>query len=398
MLNMQEHFLGLLNESIKDSRILFRIGDQERLVGNQTEKEDGSAEVTVRVNNPLFFNRVMGSGNLGMGEAYMAQEFEIEKGNLQDFLTILLRNRLDKKIKMRPFVLARILLLRFMNALRGRGKNVRRHYDIGDDLFEAYLDSTLTYSCGYVDNPTDDLETLQFNKLERICRKLRLEAGQRLLDIGCGYGGLLIHAARHYDVHGVGVTVSRHQFERGKVLITEKGLSDRIQIELMDFSRISGQYDKVVSVGMLEHVPRAQYSAYFKKIARVLSPQGMGLVHCVGANASKNTHDPFIQKYIFPNSGQPLLSEIAAQLERNALAILDVENFIRHYGYTARCWLDRFKENRPRLDPSKYDGAFLRVWEYFLCCCIAAAFASDSALYQVLFIKDYAADLPLHRI
>ena len=397
-MKMQEHFLRLLDESIEDSRILFRIGDQERTVGNKPEGEGKSSDIKVRVNNPHFFNRVMSSGNLGMGEAYMEGEFEIEEGTLQDFLTILLRNRLDQKIKLGPFILMRILLLRVVNAFRGKAKNVRSHYDVGDDLFEAYLDSTLTYSCGYVENPRDDIEKLQFNKLERICHKLRLEAGQHLLDIGCGYGSLLIHAAKRYGAHGTGITISRSHFDRGNALIAENGLSNRVRIELLDFSQVSGQYDKVASVGMLEHVPRRQYRAYFKRIAQVLTPQGMGLIHAVGANASKNKHDPFIQKYIFPNSGQPRLSEIVEQLENHSLAILDVENMIRHYGHTASCWLERFQENRYKLDPERYDDTFLRIWEYFLCCCIAAAVASDSALYQVLFTKDYTAKLPLHRV
>jgi cyclopropane-fatty-acyl-phospholipid synthase len=149
---------------------------------------------------------------------------------------------------------------------------------------------------------------------------------------------------------------------------------------------------------MMEHIPRRQYGLYFRKIACVLVPQGMGLVHTVGANAPKNVHDPFIQKYIFPGSGQPRLSEIVEQLEIQRLAILDVENLARHYAYTARRWLGRFQQNKVTLDQSKYDDTFLRMWEYFLCCCIAAATASDSALYQVLFIKDYAAELPLHRV
>ena len=124
----------------------------------------------------------------------------------------------------------------------------------------------------------------------------------------------------------------------------------------------------------------------------------MGLVHAVGANASKNKHDPFIQKYILPNSGQSRLSEIVDHLEQNGLAILDIENMIRHYGFTAQCWLERFNKKRSKLDPSRYDDTFLRMWEYFLCCCIAAAFASDGALYQVLFTKDYTAKLPLQRV
>jgi cyclopropane-fatty-acyl-phospholipid synthase len=394
----QAYFLMILNRVVQDGLIRFRIGNEQIVVGRKSDAEAGHFDVTIRVNKPQFFRRVLRAGNLGMGEAFMERDFEIEEGTLQDFLTILLRNRLDKKIRARPLIALRISLLRLGDTLRGKAKNVRYHYDIGDDLFESFLDSTLTYSCGYVEDPNDDIEELQFNKNERICKKLRLVNGESLLDIGCGYGGLLIHAAKHYGIHGTGITISENHYHRGNEKIAQYGLSDRLRIELCDFTQISGQFDKIVSVGMMEHIPRRQYSLYFRNIARTLTPQGMGLVHTVGANAARNLHDPFIQKYIFPASCRPRLSEIARQLEIHGLAILDVENVVRHYAYTARRWLNRFQQKKAALDQSKYDDTFLRMWEYFLCCCIAAATASDSAVYQVLFFKDYAAELPLHRV
>ena len=397
-MNSQRLLLRILHDSIEDSRIRFCIFDREIVVGKKRGADARDSDVTIRVNKPSFFNRVLRAGNLGMGEAYMEKDFEIEQGTLQDFLTILLRNRVDRKLRARPAMAFQILLLRLSNALQGKARNVRRHYDIGDDLFESFLDSTLTYSCGYVKYPTDDIEKLQFNKHERICQKLRLTEGQSLLDIGCGYGGLLIHAAKHYGIHGTGITISQNHYRRGNANIAQHGLSDRLRIELSDFTRVSGQFDKIVSVGMMEHVPRLQYGLFFQTIARALTPQGMGLVHTVGANAAKNIHDPFVQKYIFPASGQPRLSEILDQLEKKGLAVLDVENMARHYAYTARQWLERFHQNKAALTSPKYDDSFLRMWEYFFCCCIAAATASDSALYQVLFTKDYAADLPLHRV
>jgi cyclopropane-fatty-acyl-phospholipid synthase len=394
----QTHFLKILDDFIQDALVRFFIGDDQIAVGKKTGFRSGHFDVTLRVKDMRFFHRVLSAGNLGMGEAYMDGDFEIEEGSLHDFLTILLRNHLDQKIKSRPLTALRILFLRLGNAFRGKEGNVRRHYDIGDDLFEAFLDSTLTYSCGYVMDPEDDLDKLQFNKNERICQKLRLQKGERLLDIGSGYGGFLIHAAKQYGVQGTGITISLNHYQRGNQIIAQQGLSDRLRIELRDFTQISGEFDKIASVGMMEHIPRHQYGLYFRNIARALSSRGMGLVHAVGANAAKNVHDPFIQKYIFPGSGQPRLSEIAEQLEIHHLAILDVENLARHYAYTARRWLERFQQNKASLDRSKYDDSFLRMWEYFLCCCIAAATASDSALYQVVFTKDYTAELPLHRI
>jgi cyclopropane-fatty-acyl-phospholipid synthase len=328
----------------------------------------------------------------------MDGDFEIAEGSIEEFLAILLRNRLDRKLRADTLSALRIAGIRLLSILRGKQHNVRSHYDLGNDLFESFLDSKLTYSCGYACSPEDDLETLQTNKLDRICRKLRLERDERLLDIGCGFGGLLIHAAKHYGVTGVGITVSREHFEEGSRRIAREGLADRIAIELKDHLVLSGEYDKIVSVGMLEHVPRSEYRSYFRNIAGALRPGGRGLVHAVGCNAYRNEHDPFIQKYVFPASNQPRLSEITAELERNRLAILDVENMIRHYYYTARHWLERFRASRHLLPSSRYDGRFMRMWEYYLACCVAAAQASDSALYQVLFTNDYAAPISLQRV
>lgn len=387
-------FFKLLNTCVTDARILFRVGDADLFAGDPAR----DFEIALRINRERFFSRVLCYGNLGMGEAFMDRDFDVEQGDLHDFLHILLRNRLDRRIKNDPRLALRVLGTRLLAALRGKEKNVQSHYDIGDELFETFLDPSLTYSCGYAGAPEDDLERLQLNKLDRICRKLELKPGDRLLDIGCGFGGLLIHAAKHFGVAGLGITISRRHAERAGERIEEEGLSDRVRVEFQDFGSLSGEFDKVASVGMMEHVPRSEYRRYFESMARVLAPQGRGLVHTIGCNTFRNEHDPFIQKYIFPASNQPRLSEIASHLERNRLAILDVENIVRHYGYTVSRWLEQFRRNRHLLDRSKYDERFNRMWEYYFACGIAAARASDSAVYQVLFTKDCAAPMRLHRV
>ena len=397
-MNAQRLFIGLLDEHIHDASVRFRVNGDQFIVGQRRSQNGGSADVTVRVNHPRFFSRVLAAGNLGLGESYMNREFEMENGRLQDFLLVLLRNRFDRRIRVSAGAAIQILWQRILDSLRGKEDNIHRHYDTGDDLFQAFLDSNLVYSCGYAMDPDDDLEQLQKNKLERICRKLRLEPGQRVLDIGCGYGGLLIYAAKKYGIEGEGVTISRRHCAHGNKRVEQEGLGGRVAIRYGDFNKISGVYDRVVSVGMMEHVPRGEYDRYISKIAQVLTNDGLGLVHTLGANAAKNRHDPFFQKYIFPNSNQPRLSEITGKLEKHGLAILDVENMIRHYGYTVMRWQQRFLQNRDKLDPAKYDDRFMRMWEYYLGCGVAAAFASDSALYQVLFTKDYTAPIPLRRI
>lgn len=390
----QRHPLLDLLDRYVDGKLAFIIDGATIVVGHGPAA--AGADVTIRVHDTRFFSRVLAAGNLGLGEAYMAGNFEIAEGSLEEFLVVLLRSGLDKKISSDPWAILKVLGVRLLDTLRGKQSNIRRHYDIGDDLFEAFLDPTLAYSCGYALQPSDDVATLQFNKYERICRKLRLRAGERLLDIGCGYGGLLIHAAKHYGVSGLGITISRHHCDRGNRNIAELGLADGVEIRFEDHLALDGNFDKVVSVGMMEHVPRREYRPFFKNIARMLTPKGFGLIHTIGCNSYRNEHDPFIQKYIFPGSNQPRLSEITENLEKNRLAIVDVENMVRHYAVTGRRWLERFRA--ARLDERKYDETFRRMWEYYLACGIAAMMASDTALYQVLFTKDYAAELPLQRV
>ena len=273
------------------------------------------------------------------------------------------------------------------------------HYDLGDDVYESFLDPvTMMYSCGYAETPGDTIEQLQTQKLDRICRKLEIRPGDHVLDIGCGFGGMLMHAAREYGATGVGITTSRRHCERGNQRIAGAGLAGRVRLELRDHRTVAGRFDRVVSIGMFEHLPRREYHRFFRRVAAVLPPHGTGLVHAIGANTARNVHDPFIQKYIFPGSGQPKLSELADGCEQGGLAIRDVENMVRHYGYTARRWLERFRANRHRLDQEKYDARFQRMWEYYLSCAIAGARASESTLYQLLFMKDYAAPMPLHRV
>ena len=392
--NARETFFHVLDATIGDAALRFADAHGTINVGRNE-----SPSVVVRVHNPRVYERTLSFGNLGFGESYMDADFEMARGGLEQLLAILLRNRVDEKLRSHPRLAGAVAAIRLGNLVRGSVDNVRSHYDIGDDLFEAFLDPTLTYSCGYARSADDPLAELQQNKLNRICEKLQLSRGDHLLDIGAGFGGLLIHAAKNFGVRGVGITLSERHHALAQARIEAEKLDGVISIRLQDHRFAwNAQFDKVVSVGMMEHLPRSQYATYVRHIARALKPGGRGLIHTIGCNNHTNRHDPFIQKYIFPGSGQPKLSEISGQLESNGLAILDVENIVRHYAVTCRRWLERFNENRSKLDPVRYDDRMQRMWEYYLCCGVAGGLASKAAVYQVLFTNDHAADRPLQRV
>jgi cyclopropane-fatty-acyl-phospholipid synthase len=387
-------FLSLLDRGVADTKIRFLIDGEAVDVG----RGNARSPVAIRVHQQRMFARTLSFGNLGLGESYIDEDFEVESGTLHEFLTILLRNRLQAAIRGDWRLALRVLWTRLVGIWRGVGGNVRRHYDIGDELFEVFLDSSLTYSCGYARSPDDDLEALQRQKLERICQKLCLAPGLRMVDIGCGYGGLLIHAARHHGVRGTGVTLSRRHSERARAEVDSAGLADQISIQYGDFESVGGAFDRLVSVGMMEHLAPGDYGRYFKTVAARVQPTGLGLLHTIGSTTRNSGHDPFIQKYIFPASHQPRLSRIADGLERHGLAILDVENLKCHYGHTTLRWLEKFQERQHELDASKYDRPFRRLWLYYLSCGIAAGFASDAAVFQVLFTPAQTTPVRLHRV
>jgi cyclopropane-fatty-acyl-phospholipid synthase len=390
-------FFEIVDRFVDDACVELVQGDVRTRAG----RTDREPDVVIRILNPRFFKRVLAYGNLGMGEAFMDHDFEMERGSVTDFLTLLLRNRLDKRLAggLTLSMTVRLLWIRIINRLRGRRGNISSHYDYEDDsLFECFLDPRMVYSCGYVKDPGGTIEDFQRDKLQRVCEKLRLQPGERLVDIGCGYGGVLIYAAQNFGISGKGCTLGRRHYERAKANVAAAGLSDRIEIELAPYDQITGTFDKVVSLEMMEHLHRREYRRYVGTLSRLLTGKGMGLLHYIGCSERRNSHDPFIQKYVLPDSSQPKLSEVVAQLEDHDMAVLDVENLVAHYGPTLRAWTNDFLSNNSRLDSTRYDDRFKRMWQYYLECSAAVAFASAGALYHVLFARNYPSHPPLQRV
>lgn len=376
-------FFDLVGPAIKNEALTFLCEGREYHFG------PGADATVVRIKDPDVFRRMLTQGNLGLGEAYMDHEVEIVRGTLEDLLVSLVRAEVPKFIRANPASLIKLTGVHLRNFVRGRYTNVQSAYDIGEELFENFLDPAMTYSCGYVASESDTLEQMQINKFDRICRKLRIKPGDRLLDIGCGFGGLLIYAAEHYGARCTGITISKHHHRRAQANAAAKGLSDKVEIVFASHKTLPGQYDKIVSVGMIEHLTKRDLPVFVRNIKNALSKDGMALLHTVGCNAPVNRHDPFIQKYMLPGTRTPKLSELAENLEDNDLAIEDVENIARHYGPTLRGWNANFQKNYPKLDHNKYDARFKRMWEYYITCCIAAATVSEAAVYQVLAVNGH---------
>lgn len=387
-------FFRLLDSAVTDARLSFVLPTRTVTVGGG----ERGTQITVMVTDPAFFRRVLAEGNLGLAESFMEDGWRVTDGSLEQLLTILAASRLDEKVKLEPRVLARLAVLRARQLLAGARKNIHAHYDIGDDLYDTFLDSTRGYTCGYQKSPSDTIEQLQENKYDRVCQKLGLREGDTLFDVGCGYGGLMIHAAKTYGVRARGITNSNAHGEFAMRRVRELGLEGRVSIEIGDFRKAKGRYDKVCSIGLFEHLYPHEHRAFFDTFDGLLKPDGYGLLHTVGCVTAKNEHDPFIQKYIFPGSTQNPISRITSFFERKRLAVLDVENIARHYAPTLQHWLNRFRERRHTLDSRRYDASFHRMWEYYLALGVAGASASDGAIWQVLVTKEYRRPLRMIRV
>ena len=277
-------------------------------------------------------------------------------------------------------------------------EEISAHYDLGNDFYKLWLDPTLSYSCAYFEHDTDTLEQAQRNKVAHTLRKLRLEPGMTLLDIGCGWGYLLLEAAKQYGVKGFGCTLSREQYDMGQARIRALGLEDQVEIALLDYRDLpkTGRvFDRVVSVGMLEHVGRSQYDRYMDVVEHVLKNQGLFLLHYIDGRDERNSN-PWMRKYIFPGGTLPSLAEIIKRGYNGSFQLLDVESLRRHYSKTLRCWYQNFQKVHDQVSAERGE-AFMRMWDLYLCGCAAAFYIGYIDVHQLLFTKGTNNDLPMTR-
>ena len=277
-------------------------------------------------------------------------------------------------------------------------KEVTSHYDIGNDFYKLWLDDTLSYSCAYFKNPDDSLYAAQVNKVGYILEKLHLKEGMTLLDIGCGWGFLLIEAAKKYKVKGMGITLSREQHAEFRKRIKEEGLQDMLDVKLMDYRDLpkEGQtYDRVVSVGMVEHVGRENYQLFNDCVRDVLKDGGLFLLHFISA-LKEYPGDAWIKKYIFPGGVVPSLREMIADMANDGFHVLDVENLRMHYNKTLLCWENNYKKNLDEVR-KRFDERFVRMWNLYLAACAATFHNGIIDLHQILATKGVNNELPLTR-
>ncbi len=351
-----------------------------RMLSNAGVTVNGKEAWDIQVHNEDFYQKTLSEGSLGLGESYMAQWWDSPQPD--EFITRLLRSNIEHQLKPGFRLKMDILLSRIFNRQQPAAafRNGSRHYDIGNDLFSLMLDKRMAYTCGFWNN-AGTLDEAQENKLDLSCRKLRLRPGMHVLDVGCGWGSFAKFAAERYGVKVTGITISKEQAILGREIC--KGLP--VDIRVMDYRSLREKFDAVVSIGMFEHVGYKNYRTYMKTVHQSLKDDGLFLLHCIGANRSHTLTDPWINKYIFPNSLIPSIRQIGEAIE--GLFVMEHwENFSVDYDKTLMAWYENVSANWERLK-EKYDGTFFRMWKYYLLSCAGAFRSRSNQLWQVVLSK-----------
>ncbi len=341
---------------------------------------DGNNPWDIKVHNANFYTRVLTDGALGAGESYMDKWWDCDQ--LDEFCSRVVKADLQDKIRSNRKLLSEILLLKIFNR-QSRShsfSNSQRHYDLGNDLFFNMLDKRLTYSCGYWKDSLS-LDEAQENKLDLSCRKLYLKPGMKVLDIGCGWGSFAKFASENYSVKVTGITVSKEQAELGKKMCSELP----VEIKLMDYRDLKDKFDRIVSIGMFEHVGSKNYRTFMQVVHNCLNDDGLFLLHTIGSNTSGTYNDPWFTKYIFPGSNLPSIMQIGKAIE-GLFVFEDLHNFSADYDKTLMAWHHNFVRNWDNIK-SKYDERFFRMWKYYLLSCAGSFRARKNQVWQIILSK-----------
>jgi len=347
--------------------------------------ESGGSPVVVRLSDPALPRKLVRNADLAVGEAYMDGRLTIDGDDLYGFLRLAIANVASADEVWWRKLLTRLHTLRRgfdqWNALGRARANVAHHYDLSGRLYELFLDDDRQYSCGYFRTPEDTLEQAQAQKKALIARKLLLKPGMRVLDIGCGWGGMGLMLARDHGCEVLGVTLSEAQCKVANERARAEGLSDRVRFELRDYRKVKGQFDRIVSVGMFEHVGVPYYRAFFADVRKLLSEDGVALLHTIGRVSPPGSTSPWVKKYIFPGGYSPAMSEVLAAIEKERLWVTDVDVWRLHYAKTLKIWQQRFQANIDEVR-ALYDERFCRMWRYYLTAAELTFREDDQEVFQ----------------
>ncbi len=390
MLDTLDRVFTQVSTSIPELAFAVRLWDgSERRYGTR------EPDFVMVIADPDAVGEVVGRGSMGFGEAYMTGRVDVE-GDLQGLLELAWHPEV-RTIHLGVRDKARLLpgVIRGRNDRRRARANVQHHYDLGNDFYALWLDESMTYSCAYWDDDCVTLEEAQSAKYEHLCRKLHLHEGDHLVDIGCGWGGMLHYAAEHYGVTGVGYTLSSEQEAYANERLRDAGLYPKVRVLLEDYREAKGTFDKFVSVGMFEHVGREYYDTFFQRAATLLKPGGIGVLHTIGKDVEGET-DEWIRTYIFPGGFLPSIAQFADPMGRQGLVLTDLENLRLHYARTLDAWAERFDEHALEIG-ERFDETFVRMWRLYLHASSVGFKRGSIRVYQATFTHGLRDDLPMTR-
>ena len=371
----------------EDGFILVDANSKEYTIG----KPKKDIPIKLKILDKSLHYKLLLLPDLYFGEAYTNGSAVIENGSITDFLEIAMKNigRGETNIYAQTIkkVFGTYRYLTNFNFINRSKSNVAHHYDISEKLYDLFLDENRQYSCAYFKNDNDSLETAQKNKMNHIIKKLNLKNNQKVLDIGSGWGNLAIEIAKQSKCEVTGITLSENQLKYSQNKVKELNLENQVNFKLMDYRELNEKFDRVVSVGMFEHVGRKFYGKYFEKVSNLLSDDGLALIHTIGSVMTPRDPHPWITKYIFPGGYTPSLSEVAKPIERSGLIISDMEVLRMHYSHTLRHWKERFLGKKDKV-LTMFDEKFYRMWEFYLAGCEMAFKWGDQVVFQFQLTKD----------
>jgi len=383
------NLLGYLKNLFKeDGFILVDANSIEHLIG----KPKKEIPIRIRLLDKSLHYKLLLLPDLYFGEAYTDGSLVIENGSITEVLDIALKNIGRNEINTYSKIIKKIKgtyrYITNFNLISKSKKNVAHHYDISEKLYDLFLDSNRVYSCAYFKNENDSLETAQNNKIDHIIKKLNLKPNQKVLDIGSGWGSLAIEIAKKTQCEVLGITLSENQLKHSIQKTKEMNIENQVRFKLMDYRELNEKFDRIVSVGMFEHVGRKFYKNYFRTVNKLLKEDGVALIHTIGSVVPPRDPHPWITKYIFPGGYTPSLSEIAWPIEKSGLIISDMEVLRMHYSHTLRHWKERFIGKKEEV-LAMFDEKFFRMWEFYLASCEMTFKWGDQVVFQLQLSKKF---------